>query len=77
MFTDFHRHYAQKISGIFKRKLCGDNDVCLYWCSSPALNWTKAVSPERFIFVRAARNPSLNRIKIGTEIDARARGFCA
>jgi len=52
MFTDFHRHYAQKISGIFKRKLCGDNDVCLYWCSSSGIELDKGSKPERIYFVR-------------------------
>jgi hypothetical protein len=37
MFTAFSRHYTQKISGIFRRKLCGDNDVCLYWCSASGI----------------------------------------
>jgi hypothetical protein len=45
MFTDFHQHYTQKISGIFRRKLCGDNDVCLYWCSSSGIELDKGSKP--------------------------------
>lgn len=45
MFTGFRRYYTQKISGIFRRKLCGDNDVCLYWCSSSGIELDKDSKP--------------------------------
>jgi hypothetical protein len=34
MFKSFHRKKVERISGIFKRKLCADNEVCPYWCYS-------------------------------------------
>lgn len=34
MFQRFHRRYTKKISGVFRKKLCRDKEVCLYWCIS-------------------------------------------
>jgi hypothetical protein len=45
MFTGVSRHYTQKISGIFRRKLCRDNDVCLNWCNSSGIELDKGSKP--------------------------------
>ena len=45
MFKVFRKHYTRKISGIFRRKLCGDNDVCLYWCSASGIELDKDSAP--------------------------------
>jgi len=36
-FHNFRRGYTKKISGIFRRKICGANDVCLFWCSASGI----------------------------------------
>jgi hypothetical protein len=45
MFNDFHRRYTQKISGIFRQKLCGEHDVCLYWCGSSGIELDNGSRP--------------------------------
>lgn len=44
-FHNFRRGYTEKISGIFRRKLCGDKDVCLFWCSASGIELDKGSSP--------------------------------
>lgn len=44
-FHNFHRGYTEKISGIFRRKLCGASDVCLFWCSASGIELDKGSSP--------------------------------
>jgi hypothetical protein len=45
MFTSFHKGYTPKISGVFKRSLCGPKDVCLYWCSASGIELDKGSKP--------------------------------
>jgi hypothetical protein len=45
MFGSFHKQFTQKISGVFRRSLCGKNDVCLYWCSSSGIELDKGSKP--------------------------------
>jgi hypothetical protein len=45
MFGSFHERYVQKISGVFRRSLCGPKDVCLYWCSSSGIELDKESQP--------------------------------
>jgi hypothetical protein len=44
-FHIFHRGYSKKISGTFRRKLCGENDVCLFWCSASGIELDKGINP--------------------------------
>ena len=37
MFSTFQRRMTQKLSGIFRRHICGPNDVCLYWCGESGI----------------------------------------
>jgi hypothetical protein len=45
MFDSFHSRYTKGISGVFKKALCGKNDVCLYWCSSSGIELDKGSKP--------------------------------
>jgi hypothetical protein len=44
-FHKFRRGYTKKISGIFRRKLCGEADVCLFWCSASGIELDKGRNP--------------------------------
>jgi hypothetical protein len=45
MFDGFHRRYTRKISGVFRRVLCGKNDICLYWCGISGIELDKDSKP--------------------------------
>jgi hypothetical protein len=45
MFTSFHKAYRRNISGIFRRNLCGEHDVCLYWCGQSGIELDKNSKP--------------------------------
>jgi|ERR1700741_226095 len=43
-FKNFHHGYT-KISGVFRRKLCGENDVCLFWCGTSGIELDRESKP--------------------------------
>ena len=45
MFSEFHKRPTPRISGIFHRKLCGEKDVCLYWCGEAGIALDKGSKP--------------------------------
>lgn len=45
MFSEFHRRQTQRLSGIFRRKICGANDVCLYWCGESGIELDAGSTP--------------------------------
>ena len=45
MFESFHKRFTRKISGIFRKSLCGPRDVCLFWCSSSGIELDKGSKP--------------------------------
>ena len=45
MFSEFHRRQTQRLSGIFRRKICGPNDVCLYWCGESGIELDAGSTP--------------------------------
>ena len=44
-FMNFHMRYTRNISGIFRRKLCRDGEICLYWCGSSGIELDKTSRP--------------------------------
>ncbi len=44
-FHKFRRGYTKRISGVFRRKLCGESDVCLFWCSASGIELDKGSNP--------------------------------
>ena len=45
MFSEFHRRQTQRLSGIFRQKICGPNDVCLYWCGESGIELDAGSTP--------------------------------
>lgn len=44
MFSQFHRRY-ERLSGTFRKKICGPNDVCLYWCGESGIELDPGSTP--------------------------------
>lgn len=44
MFNKFH-HQTKTLSGIFRKKLCGPNDVCLFWCGEAGIELDASSTP--------------------------------
>jgi hypothetical protein len=45
IFTRFHEHSTTRISGTFRKKLCGPTDVCLYWCGVSGIELDPGSTP--------------------------------
>lgn len=45
MFSSFHKRYIRKLSGTFRRNLCGEHDVCLYWCGKSGIELDQGSKP--------------------------------
>jgi hypothetical protein len=45
MFTQFHQRYVKNLSGIFRKKICGPEDVCLYWCGDSGIELDSGSAP--------------------------------
>lgn len=45
MFSEFHRRQTQRLSGVFRRKICGPNDVCLHWCGESGIELDAGSTP--------------------------------
>ena len=45
MFSNLHRRRTQRLSGIFRRKICGTNDVCLFWCGESGIELDAGSTP--------------------------------
>lgn len=45
MFTSFHKRYIRKLSGTFRRNLCGEHDVGLYWCGQSGIELDRGSRP--------------------------------
>lgn len=44
-FTQFQQRYVKNLSGIFRKKICGAEDVCLYWCGDSGLELAPGSMP--------------------------------
>jgi hypothetical protein len=44
-FTSFHKRYEHRLSGIFRRQLCGPKDICLFWCSTSGIELDSGQRP--------------------------------
>ena len=45
MFGEFHRRQTRRLSGIFRRKICGPDNICLYWCGESGIELDAGSTP--------------------------------
>jgi hypothetical protein len=45
MFREFHIRYTSKLSGFFRQRMCGKDDICLMYCGTAGIDLDEGSKP--------------------------------